>query len=167
MANGYPLDKQELIHSKQACTMFKMPTVNLFNTINPNFRNKIYRLFKADRTYELPDRTFYIVLSPRNKWEEDNYSDDIKRIEKQLRNKYKYKRILITREINAKKTHYNVLLTCLEDLNKNHNKTFSRYYHMYVQECPFIKDIYEIINYCTKEASERSMNKNDYHVFCK
>lgn len=141
---------------------------NIFNTRNPNLLQSVCQIFKPDRTYEKPDSTYLIVLSPRNRWAKKDYVRDIKRIEKLLRNKLNYKRCIITRETDAKKVHYNVMVTTDKDILKMHNKTFGRFYNFYVQKTPRVSDIYKSIKYICKEGDIRPMiPERDKFVYCK
>lgn len=144
-----------------------MPEYSLFNQRNPNLLRLVSKKFHIERTYEEPDSTYLIVLTPRNRWKKDNYRKDIPRLEKMLRSKLKYKRIIITREINATKVHYNILITTSKDILKMHNKTFGKYYNFYVQKTPQVNDIKNAMQYICKEGDKRAMTSNDVFQYSK
>lgn len=132
---------------------------NIFNRYNPNFEALCRKGFKSDRSYESPYHSYYIVLFPKR---DDYISNGLLLIEKAIRSKLKYKRILITREINASRIHYNVLITtstcpmCLKGKSIASNYTTNS-----IQILHQIKDITEVIHYMSKEADTRQMNPGE------
>ncbi len=132
---------------------------NIFNRYNPNFEALCRKGFKSDRSYEQPDHTYYIVLFPKK---DDHVDNGLLKIEKAIRTKLKYKRILITREIDASRIHYNVLVTtstcpmCIKGKSVATNYTTNS-----IQKLYQIKDINEVIHYMSKEANRRPMNPGE------
>jgi len=140
---------------------------NLFNDFYLNLSTMVVpKGFGLKRTYELPFRTYYFVMTPLNRPYEqnkDNFVNDIPKIERFLRDKFKYHRIFITREImNCAKIHYNILLTTkvnLSDENKYHNGTiFNHKYSICApRELYGAGQIEVVYKYMIKESKKRPM----------
>lgn len=143
-----------------------IPTVtyNIFNRYNPNFKGLLKKGFKSDRTYE-DEQTYYVVFKPYLRYEG---TDDLLRIEKCCRQHFKYKRILVTREINASSIHYNVLITSNTCPVAKHNRTLARDFRLHCQNVSTVKDINQVIDYMAKEADTREMvPKKDSFIYIK
>lgn len=125
---------------------------NLFHDHNPTCQNNLIEKFKCKRTYENAQH-YYIVLKPYTRY--NSKECDFVRIEKNLRRRFKYDRILITREILAKRIHYNILITSGSNICSIHDKTFTKNFKANVQLVDKIEDLPDIIKYMTKEADER------------
>lgn len=127
------------------------PSYNIFNRYNPNCTSLLKKGFKANRTYEVL-QTYYMVWKPYTRYQG---TDDLLRIEKLCRNKFKYERILITRETNAKRVHYNVLITSSSCPINRHDRTLGRDFRIHCQNVSTVKDVHQVIDYMSKEADTR------------
>ena len=113
----------------------------------------------VDRSYERPFRWFYLTFKPYNK----NYERDI---DFYLRKGFDYARkkigkvkfFTMTREINAKKVHLNVLCCTDRPLEKLHNQKTNKYF-IHCQECPRMLDRQLVLDYILKEARTRYFHK--------
>ena len=143
--------------ARNEANIIQIPSYNIFNRYNPNFEALCRKGFKSDRSYE-DQKTYYSVLKPFTRYEGTN---DMMRIEKTFRNKFKYSRILITREINESRTHYNVLFTTKVCPLCTHNRTIAKDFYHHIQYCPQVKDINQVITYMSKEATTRQMNPGE------
>lgn len=137
--------------------MSRLKGVNLFRDLNPCLIKRMKKEFKLKRTYESPINTFYLVFKPLKVCKPS--IRDLRLIEKYCRNKFKYKRILIAREIYATSIHYNVLITSATCCFCMHDKIYGNRYKLHVQSAPGIQDIEKIINYILKEANTRPMKE--------
>lgn len=153
----------------------QQPTKNMFNDYYTNLSTIIVpNDFAIKRTYEEPFKTYYFVLTPMDRaYDQGRYrfSNDIKNIEKLMRNKYKYDRIFITREImDCAKIHYNICMTTAFDLSEVKSGTFVRgKYSIHTpRELKGMKDIEVVCNYMIKESKKRPMYKQlDRFIFRK
>lgn len=121
----------------------------LFDRVQPRFQRRIESKWKIDRSYELPYQTYFIVVNPLKTFKE-TYTQ-ISVLENYLRNKLKYKRILITRETNAKSIHYNVLVTTDYEINHKDTRVLNKKFCWYSQVCNHRADQERVIKYITKE----------------
>lgn len=104
------------------------------------------------RSYEAPTRLYFLVFKPFNK----NYNakkDLMDHVRKKIGSGHKA--VVITREINATKVHYNaMILTNKPDLVTTlHNKQ-TNIYKITCKECP-LADKYRVHDYITKESRTR------------
>lgn len=107
---------------------------------------------------------YYLVFKPKNK----KY-DPKKNLMDHVRKKCgKHSAIIITREIEAAKVHYNVLVRTTEDLSKLHDTQDSRFY-IYCKEVPHkAADLNKVHEYIVKESKTRYFTDNkDIYVFFK
>lgn len=146
-------------------TMDIMPKSNLFNHYYHNLTHlTVPETFKYNRSYE-GCSNYLIVFAPIT-----NHIDskqDIKKIEKYLRSKYHYQRILLTREILESRIHYNVLLTTKSNPILTNN-TIVQKFHLNVQHVPNITHLPTIIQYMFKESKHRPFHPNiDYFLYTK
>lgn len=133
-----------------------IPQYNIFNRIMPNLMSIMSSCWKMKRSYEQPYRSYYIVFAPYKRYKP--VPTDLIRIEKYCRQKFKYDRILITREILETSIHYNVMLTCKADCFVIHNTSLPKFdFRANVQEIPTQKDQERVLNYILKEGHERSL----------
>lgn len=142
---------------------------NLFNSYYPNIYTRALKEFQS-RTYELPYHTYYLVFQPlkaRYAKNIEKYSNDIKNLERTLRNRLKYKQILITREIDAQQIHYNVVITTDQNIIQYNKKAFNRNYGVHVQLCDSRKDQEKVLAYCFKEAKVRRFRSIDHFQYTK
>lgn len=124
--------------------------------------------FRAGRTYEKPERNYLLVFYPFNRYKP--VDSDLQKIEKYCRTKFKYSRILITREyLDSPKTHYNVIVTTKYDcilLNRTNIPKFN--YKLDVQILPGIKDVRRALLYIIKESKRRDLiNDLDRFMYVK
>lgn len=150
------------------CNICRIPSYNIFNGYFTNLRYLIIpREFKINRTYEKPSETYYIVAQPfKNK--RHKTEDAIKSLEKSIRNRISYDRILITRETKATAIHYNIVLTTNDNIMKFHNKSFNRHFGFSVQKIHTKKDLDRVLNYTLKESKTRFFKKTkDYYIYTK
>lgn len=150
------------------------------------------QVYQSGRTYEYPFISLYLVVnelktrkvkdkeerhaelaevSSSAVCEEHETAGGIRKLEKHLRNKFKYERILITREILQRNIHYNILMTMhMNEYQKllRHNIISKDYIKPYVTITWGIGDVYRLIRYIFKEAQVRQFYpKIDYYVYCK
>jgi len=106
---------------------------------------------------------FYLVFKPKNA----KY-DPKKNLLDHVRKKCgKYGAIIITREVEATKIHYNVLVRTTEDLKRLHDSQDSRFY-IWCKEVPNKnKDLSKVHEYIIKESKLRYFydNKDIYAFF--
>jgi len=138
---------------------------NIFNQYYFNLVNlTIQSEFKPDKTYN-GSLNYYFVFSPLNVHKDD--FTDIKKIEKYLRNKYKYDRILITREVRSIRKHYNVVLTTKYNPLHANGQIVMKFYQD-IQHIPNIGGLYKVIDYMTKESKLRAFFRGlDYFIYNK
>lgn len=137
---------------------FKMPNHCLFRNYNA-LKDKLRYI--TDRSYELPYKWFFLTFKPFNSTYEKNHEFYQKKGIDHIRKKLgKVEAYIITKEIQAEKTHINVLCVSKRDLPKElHGKKTNRYY-IYCQECI---NRHDSLNYILKESKTRYFNEyEDY-----
>lgn len=97
---------------------------------------------------------FYLVFKPKNK----NYNSQKCFMDHVRKKVGKFDVLIITREINSSKVHYNVLVRTSEDLTGLHDTQDSRFYIW----CKSVKkdDIYKVHEYIIKESKVRYFYDN-------
>lgn len=102
------------------------------------------------RSYEKPTRLFYLVFKPFNK----NYKRSfcaIDHVRKKLGTGHQA--VVITREINSTKVHYNAMVFTNSDMNYLHDQQTNKF-KIHCQEAP-LADKYKVHEYLIKEAHVR------------
>lgn len=84
------------------------------------------------RSHEKPIKTFYLVFKPFNKLYDKSFNA-IDHVRKRIGLNHKYESLIITREINATKVHYNVLVFTKDDMMDLHDRQTNKY-KIYCQE---------------------------------
>lgn len=138
---------------------------NIFNRYHHNITEHIVpEKFHYDRTYE-GAANYLIVFAPLHNHKDS--SDDIHKIERYLRGRTKYDRIIITKEVKSERIHYNVLITSKMNLISMHGKINNTFY-MNVQHVKNITDLPKVVYYIYKESKEREFKESrDHIIYCK
>lgn len=144
--------KQDLDDSCQAseeCNdeVINTPKCNIFNQYGINAKELAKDLFGLIRTYELPYKNYYIVMTPYGERKGMTINEVVKIVKR-----WGCHRTMITRETMSKlgkpvNPHYNIIITTTRELstyNKGH-------LNVDVQELPRLKDIEQAIDYSFKE----------------
>lgn len=131
---------------------------NVFNITHPNILDIAHVKFKSHRSYEAPYLTYYIVF---NTFKGKNANISV--VQQQCYKKLKYKRILITREINESNIHFNVIVTTAIDPRtvRGWGKHFTK---PNIQNAPCIRDIHRLITYVYKESKVRCFSTKDQYI---
>lgn len=145
---------------------------NIYRDIKCLFRYNILvseteRRFHVERTYELPYITVYMVVNQLSEKTAFYTKCEVLNIKRQLQ-KYKYDRLLLTKEVMGSNVHYNILMTFkVEDLCKliKRNKINYHFIKPYIQKVLDYKSIPRIIRYMYKESMYRIFEENvDYLI---
>lgn len=119
-----------------------------------------------ERSYEDCD-LYFMVFKPLNKTYDSKFNG-MDHVRKKIG--AKHKAVIITREIHAKKVHYNAMVFTDKDLSKLHDKSTNRYM-IYSKKVPYL-DKYKIHDYIVKESHTRyfhgfvDFTKPDIYVKC-
>lgn len=115
------------------------------------------------RSYEKPLCLYYAVFKPFNKNYDPEF-DGIDHIRKKVNRFTKTENMIITREINEAKIHYNVMFWTLNPECESffHEKKTNRYY-IHCQKAP-LSDKYKIHEYIVKESMTRFFKKKDIYI---
>jgi len=117
----------------------------------------------VQRSYEKPFKWYYLTFAPFNK----NYEKDIKfylndGFRHATKKIGKVECFIITREINAKKVHLNVLCCSDQSLEKLHQMKTNKY-SIHCQELPGPRDRRLVLEYILKESKSRYFHEHlDY-----
>lgn len=139
------------------------PDVVLFNYYYHNLTKYKIADFKPDRSYE-GCANYLVVFAPLNNHVDKQ--DDIKKLEKYIR-KFKYERVVITREILEKRVHYNMIVTTKENMMPSSGKIVQKFF-MDVQHIVNSGHLQRVWNYIFKESKRRPFYANtDYFIYVK
>lgn len=139
-----------------------IPKYNIFNRYYHNLTEyTVPEKFHWKRTYE-GAANYLLVWAPLSTHEDS--SSDIVSIERYLRSKCKYNRIIITREIKSERIHYNVLITTKEDLISLNAKIVNKFY-INVQHIPNITHLPKVVYYIYKESKDREFTDRDHFIY--
>lgn len=108
------------------------------------------------RSYEYPYRWYYLTFKPFNEGYEP-LSKDIDKIFNKLRSGAEF--MLVTREIDATKIHYNVIVATHIDLSRLHNRVSHHRWKMYCDELDTTDYRMNVFKYMCKEARRRPFLK--------
>jgi len=141
-----------------------VPIANQFNNYYHNLTKYKISDFKPDRSYE-GCANYLIVFAPLKNHIDSKY--DLRKIEKFMRNKFKYERIVITRETLATRVHYNVIITTKHNATLS-NGTIVQKFFLNIQHIANVTHLERIWCYIFKDAKKRPMYPNkDYFIYVK
>lgn len=136
-------------------------TRNLFN--DRHFNLTYYKDIWYNIGKEYPGcRDYYLVFAPLRCHEDSML--DMKRIEKYLRDRYKYKRIVITREIYSDRVHYNVMFTTHMNARLLDGRIVQKFY-IKAQIMQKDKDLRTVWDYIFKESEKRPFTTRGTDLF--
>lgn len=151
---------------------------NIFNTYGYNARIIAKDIFKICRTYEKPDKNYYIVLTPYG----TKKGTPLWIIINMIKKRWSPQRLIVTYEqyngnyfapISKRKKinpHYNIIITTKKDIKSSNNNNMN----IDVQEIDYIKDLNKVIDYSFKEYVDpkcyninRCIHELNYYVYIK
>lgn len=157
------------MQAEPECSLPIANDILLKRSIMSNYRS-LPSWWLIGRTYEEDYHYVYLVYKPLEKNYDKNF-DGMDHVRKHL--KSNFEAVIITREVNAKKVHYNVMAICkghmqLDKLLQLHEKHTSRYYVYSTYVNKTREDIDRVHEYIIKESRTRYFYKNkDIYVYDK
>lgn len=126
---------------------------------NASVTSNMYNLI--ERTYEDPFYWYYVVFSPLDKAYIDHYDwFQVKGLSKCRDFFQKPDTIILTRELNAKKTHINVLVCTQYPVSYRKSKIYTHKYFAHVQRIDDgLAGRTRVLNYMLKECKTRTFLK--------
>lgn len=118
---------------------------------------RLYKLFEPylKRSYEMPQKWYYIVFKPFNRGYDPQYNG-LDECRKKLKGCLDY---ILTCEVLATKKHYHALVLSTQDLTTMHDKNTKRYKIYSVCIDQGIQSRINLMKYLLKESKERRFVK--------